>query len=337
MEPEREERLNRYLRTVKELKTENEGLVGTKDIYKFLKEQEKLFDTPQKVSNELNNEIKKVFPKPTYASTIDRLSGLQDFGSEIFDNRFLIDRNFYLGAFDLENYIFSSKEGIQQAVQFYLPFFMQANLEGICDNVDIGSIVNSVLERDYNAIKERIPAERREEFDEFYREIVKSIIDFDWQDELSREARSGKETDIARMNFEEMFDPVFLTARVMADRTDNRIEYRRRVLGHVLSRWTNEIIDKSWEGFIHIYNRRIRNARRNLENFRQFKEGVEVSDSRVVELYKEHLEICSMRGEEPKSVDEQIQTQQKHLETFVFIRRLLGQEKNWVEKVLRAN
>jgi len=314
----RSERLERMLRTIQDIKEQNYGLIGTQDVWDFLKQQRGVYEVPDKIAARINEEVRKAIPTLTYEATPERLDGIYtEFvclntmvgGDTYFE---LIGRHGAKCFADIGGLTIvedSEKEQIK-AANFFRPFFLEANKDRITDDGEIGAIIAYTLKEDYNSVRKRIPEISRDECDDYVQKLCIEMAVRDWRENLSKQTFIREQTFSVRLASENAFNLNKMTERIRRERVEHKLEYRRGILGHVLSDSSRDIASsfgfpmESWKGFIRSYEDRIRRVKKELS-------GKEI-------------------------VEEERRIYQSALNTFTFIHRLLRQEKNWVEKVLKS-
>ena len=351
MDREKKERLEGMLRAIQDIKSENEGLVGTSEVWKMLKEEQNLYEVPKLICGSINGEIQKTFSEITYKATPERiwglnsnlvLGGIEKLG-EIWTFEYLAKQG--AKRFDWGCCYDNQNGNLIQSKDYFLPFFLDANLERIEDDEDIGYIVLKVLDRDYKSISDKIEKSARDKCDDYILELFTYLSAIDWKEAMSNKVMIEQESFHRRAIFEDGFDYESIIFRVKRDQTEGRIEYRRRILSHVLSSECNKIglsilgLDNSWESFVERYDRMITRCKREINDLRLYNRGVQVEKSEAIEeylTYTKRIEEITDYKKKPMNLEEYIKKEEVILERNKFIRHLLGQEKNWVEKVLKS-
>ena len=115
---------------------------------------------------------------------------------------------------------------------------------------------------------------------------------------------------------------------------EHKFEYGRRLLSHVLHEWAEEgyernlflytitreglFFENSWESIVGHYDSLIKYNKKRLGG-----------------LKKDYCKMVEPTIPVFKNINIEIEETKRAIDTFVFIRHLLGKEKNWVEKMLR--
>ena len=130
-----------------------------------------------------------------------------------------------------------------------------------------------------------------------------------------------------------------MTEIVEREMLERRIEYRRKILSHVLSEDTTvniASIRKTWAVFVAKYDVLIRNNQKILADLKKLKNGEMVPEDSDAHVFHKYYLNRHREGDYIPFLEEKIGLCEKKLKTCIFIRRLLGQEKNWVERVLES-
>ncbi len=343
---QRSERSREMLKAIQQIKSENYGLVGTKDVFSMIKQQRDLIDAPQIITGRINDEVRRFVPEPTYLATPKRLNGiyyvLATTNSDL--NDFILQRaitktgapRFNIG---MTNIFKSDESNVKNAVDYFLPFFMHANFGNVSNDEEIGSIVVDVLKTEYERVRDKLSTGLREVAEKMLTDLSAA----DWKEKTSKKFYLQEESEDRRMITEDTFNLNTMVSRVVREQTEQRLEYRRGILSHVLSEQSRQDLfldlsglPKTLKNLIGYYDTTIKSHRKALEELTNFRNGQDVNEepNGAVAQYKESIQTAKELGNQPRTLDSEIEHYEQVLTTNAIIRRLLLQERNWVAKVL---
>ncbi len=180
----------------------------------------------------------------------------------------------------------------------------------------------------------------RYKLDDYVQELVRGLSVVDWWEKLSKKSQIEEESFNRRLINQDAFNIIRMVERVKKEQVEHKLEYCRGVLSHAISNLSfSEILGmpKTWEGLVADNNMCVKMLKKDIKDLINFREGRYVAeDSSVVGNYKDHVERFRSSGYEPLSLDKWIEDRRLGMDVKIFVRRLLDQEKNWVEKVLRS-
>lgn len=328
------ERLRQFFEAVKLLKQENEGLLGTGELLKMLKRQRYVIEGPQEIAAEINLHLHTNFPNPTYLATPERVNGLCSPISSFYR---------WCNKFGCESPDASDR---RETLKILVPIFERLNSEGISEDGDgrLGAIfIDMYLEE----LKKHFPQEPHN-----IREIdYNALSSIDWVKIMSRKNLLEYERCVREDSSREAFHLKGLVGRAMNDKVEHRTEYRRIILSHLLSTSIFPGLSetrRSWEDYVRDYDESIDIEKGKIEGLRKLKESEWVPDKNIsnfrkgIPLWSKSPEdtfsfyafLAKCEGKDIPSIEEVISNVERNLEHLVYLRRILGQEKNWVKKIL---
>jgi hypothetical protein len=315
------EKLKRKLEVIQDLKSRY--YIGTQEAWDYLNAVDAVYSLPVEISDKINHEV-----NPTkYPATPQRVCGLLGTISEICYNALNasidkqnspdeIDSNWLPGPIFSEQYknleIIGDQSGWafrlndKKVIRVLVPFFKDAQSRGITSNREFGGLFIDKLKQGYNLIDSKIIEEDLRAISGFYLdEIVKNLSLIDWEQKLSKENLRKIESD--KLFFEEQWclNCESIIRRILLDQVDHRLEYRREVL----CKW---LTDNNIEDYQEALDKVQLSIKHRQDNIEQFKE-----------LSSIHPSIW-LAGEA-----------EERLKHAVFIRHLLGSDKNFIERYLR--
>ncbi len=347
--------LERMLSIVQELKTEHHGYIGTLEAWGAIKAAEKVMSLPKEVADAVNKELILFQPK-TYLATPGRLHGLSSilYDATAEDDRFSLTRRVIAmqGAY---HYWFSIRDApidfsisydteikVAESVRYLLQFFEEANTEKISSNQEFGRIVAHVMKEEYLAVREKIEDEKKEKCDEYVDQFNQTLLDADWDEEMSEKSFIRKMHEELKAVKKVKLKTERMIKRIKRDRVDNRIEYRRFILSKELleridtSSELFESLGLNYETCIQVYDEIIKNHKKNLQYFLDFRKGMIKNNAQVIQDHLEYLQVCKGIKVEPEIIiGVGIGVAEDLIENYVFIRECLAKEKNWVIKFLK--
>ncbi len=310
-------RLQRMLRDIQRIKAEKPGLVTARDAYNAIKDEHGIYTGPVKITIDINSDVRKRFDNPTYLATPARITGIDTWsllgpagGSEL-EHLSELGGNF----FDIYRVACYSDEKEQQEIDknYFLPIFLEANSEQISEDHEISSILMQSAQKDYDKIKNKISDDKRPEFDRLVRDLCLDFSSHNWYNTLSEEEHMIRQDSKLTEHFCDQYNQQDMVRRIKTDQVEHRLEYTRGLLdfvlyGHLKGRLSSLFSmllgtdQKSWNSLVREYDTKIYNIKESLE----------------------------------KSTDEnEIKDRTESLENLIFIRRIIGRDKNWIEKELR--
>ncbi|MBI2452110.1 hypothetical protein HYV50_03470 [Candidatus Pacearchaeota archaeon] len=347
MESSKKERLEEMLRAIQDIKSQNDGLVGTKDIWDMIKEHRNIREVPEKLAEEINKEIKKTFSGVTYEATPQRIYGLfygiylpeEEQVEGLYEYEILAKNGAVRFGRDYISFLDPEESEFRRAFNYFLPFFLEANLENITSDEEIGSVIAEIFRREYDEVRHKIDEDIQYKLDDYVQKIFREMSVTDWKEKMCRKSQIQSESFHTRIIIEDAFLIRNMVERVKKEQAEHKLEYRRGILSHVIShlRYSDLLgIPKTWETLVAKYNMIVKNLRKKTEDLIKFREGRDVpEDSSAVRDYKSYVERSKKLGYEPQSLDKRIEDNRLFLDMNIFVRRLLGQEKNWLNKILR--
>ena len=348
MKGSKKERFMDMLRAVQDIKSQNDGLIGTKSIYGMIKAHRNVREVPEKIAEEINKKIRKVFSSVTYEATPQRICGLfhvidlpeEEQVEGLYEHEILVKN----GAvrFGLYHISFSDPEEseFRRACDYFLPFFLEANLESITSDEEIGSTIAEIFRREYDEVRSKIDEGIQYKLDDYVQKLVRELSVTDWKKELSKKSQIQNESWYTRMISEDAFLIRNMVERVKKEQVEHKLEYRRGILSHAISRFRFLDllgIQKTFGLLVAEYDMWVKNLTKDVKDLTNLKEGKDVpEDSAAVKEYKLYVERCKSSDCEPMTLDEMIRDRCASLDMNIFVRCSLGQEKNWVSKMLRS-
>ena len=300
------QRLEKLLELIKEEKEEKLFLVGTRDILKTIKYIEGIYENPKKLADKINNDLQILYKNPSYLATPERLNGLDNLYREIIPDK-IEEENKNIDDYlkDLGVFLWSSKNisifsnNINENISYFQPFFNRANIEKITRNDEIPFVINQLLIEQYQTVKEKIPEHLIDEIDSIVNRSIIRLNYLNWDKLISLENLSKNELDYRKFIYEFNIPYQDFIDRAINEQIENRLEIRRKILEYFIEKYSENCEDFGW-----IFKME-----------KTWKSIVELTDSN----------IRKFSSEEDKKMD---------LERAIYLRRLLGQEQNFVEKML---
>jgi len=323
MKEERKTELEGMLRAIQELKSEY--YIGTQEAYDFLKEAQRIYSNPEKIADMMNQELARQ-GKVSYNATPARvaclekiLSGISfDLNMELagsfenFVNQNLTSANDYLISLSP---IFIPLEGSDAELNIYmvfdtepekmsrvlLPFFDRANKDSISCDADFGAETIELLKEEYEKIIPLIDNDKTDAPCDLYMSaLFRELARVDWERELSRES-FNEYVEICVHNAKSDISTSVMLDRLLRDKVDHKLEYRRAVL----CKWLSDREIDSYELAIDI-------SEKNLLMREEMLGKMQLSDA-------------------PERV---IKRQESLVRSARFVRHLLGADKNFVKRYL---
>jgi len=308
----RKEELEILLRTVNDIKGEH--YVGTKDAYDAIKELQACRVNPVLTAGYINKALKKRFENPTYIATPERLGGIQhvlreakSYASEPFrfedpevGTEAVLECNskgYKVFSLDLEVH---AKP--KDSAKLLYPYFSLANNNRVSNDDTFGRNFPYYAMREYVRTRKDIQEEMQESCDKWMSMALVSLERADFATELSRPAFNSRETENARGIMMSKLSTRDIIERIVNDRIDDRLEYRRQVL----CKWLNDC---------------------RFQNYEQ-----------ALDLASEQLEMRKTRFEklvEMNAPTNIIKSSEVSVRTSTFLKQLLESEKNFVNRFLR--
>ena len=300
------QRLEKLLELIKEEKEEKLFLVGTRDILKTIKYIEGIYENPKKLADKINNDLQILYKNPSYLATPERLNGLDNLYREIIPDK-IEEENKNIDDYlkDLGVFLWSSKNisifsnNINENISYFQPFFNRANIEKITRNDEIPFVINQLLIEQYQTVKEKIPEHLIDEIDSIVNRSIIRLNYLNWDKLISLENLSKNELDYRKFIYEFNIPYQDFIDRAINEQIENKLEIRRKILEYFIEKYSENCEDFGW-----IFKME-----------KTWKSIVELTDSN----------IRKFSSEEDKKMD---------LERAIYLRRLLGQEQNFVEKML---
>ena len=300
------QRLEKLLELIKEEKEEKLFLVGTRDILKTIKYIEGIYENPKKLADKINNDLQILYKNPSYLATPERLNGLDNLYRDIIPDK-IEEENKNIDDYlkDLGVFLWSSKNisifsnNINENISYFQPFFNRANIEKITRNDEIPFVINQLLIEQYQTVKEKIPEHLIDEIDSIVNRSIIRLNYLNWDKLISLENLSKNELDYRKFIYEFNIPYQDFIDRAINEQIENKLEIRRKILEYFIEKYSENCEDFGW-----IFKME-----------KTWKSIVELTDSN----------IRKFSSEEDKKMD---------LERAIYLRRLLGQEQNFVEKML---
>ena len=338
MDLSRKQELEPLFGLIKKLKTESDGLVGTQNVLEHIRDEDRIYNAPPYITDAVNEQLKVVFPNPTYPATQERVVGLIDesFSPTLdiedndieYKNRQLLAS---LGASFFYPEEYNSSEEDRKVLRYLLPIFLEANNQGISKDEELGEIIALTIQNEYQKVRGKIHVTRETELDWLIEDLSREARNTDWATLLSTNSINYELTRKSAETTREKFNIYEMRKRVDREQVEHRSKYRIGILRHVIYQWLNRDPleqmflgrlpqEKSWRAFACYYDARIRSHVNLLEKLQRIKRGEEKAIDEIEAL--------------PSfSIDWQIEKAQDTLDTDIFVRRLIGQEKTYIEKL----
>jgi|WetSurMetagenome_2_1015567.scaffolds.fasta_scaffold45507_2 hypothetical protein len=354
--------LEGMLRAIQELKSEH--YIGTKEAYKYLKESEHAYSNPSQIARIINARVSEKYSL-TFPATAEAISGLfrmmsyqrdpyedepsneieeesneksdneeslsEDFDEKLFDDEPSLltlmgatgDANGLWGIFWIPNLVIGTGDPRKKVGYFY-PLYERANERGVDSIEGFKRESINLYKEEYEKIREDIENfERILDYDAlmdaFLYDLERQKWDFSGED-LKKTRKLSKFFSELEISIPEIIE------RMIKDKVDHRLEYRRGVL----CEWLTRSDIKSYEDAIKMLEERIKNGKQHFkeiigENARdeeenKFRERYEWEDG------KDFLEKWDRYGKNLFT---------KNQKADIFLRRILAADKNFVIRYLQ--
>lgn len=313
------------LEAIKDLK--QEYYIGTQEAYGFLREVQQIYSAPKKLADLINSELMKQ-GKVSYLATPERVACLErvidnisediiheNFNESIKDDYilYILNPNLYLSGLSPvfiplsgmdENMnvcsVFHSKP--EKTAEIFLPYFKRANEDFCKSDAELSSSIIDLLREEYSKVENKID-DRKAAFPcrEYFSSLLTELSLVDWENALSKE--SFNEIERVYIDFTKSdISTSMMLRRLIRDRVDHKLEYRRAVL----CKWISD---------------------RKVEDYEQAMDVAEAN----LKFRKSLLEKMT----EQNTPDVVIEKQEEMLKSAKFIRFLLGADKNFVKRYLK--
>jgi len=314
MEDKKREKLEELLRAVQD--TKSEFYVGTQEAYRAVKRiSSEIYENPGKTAVGINHALKQRFTRPSYEATPERIYGTSEVLSDALDTDELYrdepDNTSFLFTFDhqetLENV--GNLSEIKMRSDFRMqpsdlsrimtPYFIRANKRGVSNNADFGKVVVDYLREGLRDYSDNIDPMSIPDYLEWTTRFLNILHRTDWNEELSKETFNRILTRhrggilVNELSLSNIVD------RLINDRYNHRLEYRRQVL----SRW--------------------------LEGRESYEEAVKTAEF-MIESKRERCRIFEVLNI-PQEIIEGVK---KSIQLARYIRHVLESEKNFVKRYL---
>jgi len=318
MQEYKRKNLEGMLKAVEDIKSQY--YVGTCEAAVTVKKISKIYQNPETASELINKTLEDKFDDITYRAAPQRVIGLIDifrYASLVLERKMVFQNNNncrrlisdiinpLCNTFEIdENNLYDLRQDfshiIDESRDICLPYFKNANFNSVISDSEFkqNSLKYTFQYLDDKVSLSDISTANENLINDFYEDLDGQ----NWENKLSREYFEKKRGTTIAACFREL-DTGKIIDRLFHDCLDHRFEYRRQII----SKW---IID------------------RDHKNYAQILKDVENSISRRVEQYEEQVKQNS-----PMVI---LENQQKLIDRALFLRRLLGSEKNFIERFLKS-
>ncbi len=232
------ERLERMLEAVKEIKAQY--YVGTSEAWNFLKANEKVYQMPICIAQQINEKLGR---NVSYTATPGRIAGvyyiIEDARKSVIDNGIDEDITYLLeevceqcDALDFLSHDITDPE-VQDAIRWYYPFFRSANVRHIQDDEEFPPVIAAILKGAYSEARNSLEIDRRDSCDNYVNELISEICQASFVGKYERFRRW--QTDELKHMVEYELRTSKVISRLRTDRFDNVLEYRRNLLAKILT------------------------------------------------------------------------------------------------------
>ncbi len=312
---QKQERLERKLRAIQELKSEQ--YIGTQDAYDYLKDVQKIYSVPEKTAEVINKRLSLLEPI-TYPSTPERIVGLAkaisglsfevEINEEYIENipniSDIAEKSPFLKALDFINYLESSFNDVKETTKNVSCFFAYANTEEIKSDKDFGDIVVKLMEDSYNKIKKDIDRNFLDNYDNFMHKFLTKLSNIDWRYQLSKDNFRNLEREEVKVARSRIRLSTIIE-RIFRDKLDHKLEYRRQTLCRWLEKFSDAGLNADYEIVLKNAELQVRARKKCMERLKRFD-------------YPEQI----------------IKDLERLARNAKFIRHLVGADKNFIKRYL---
>jgi len=317
------ERLRRLVETVQEVKSENEYLIGSQDVWNLLKERKSVCELPIRSAKSINQGLEAQFSKIIYKSTPERLNGLNEF----FESDGMYDGSSPRGLMALSGIKLFDDNSIVDidVTESYRSIFVNANRAQITFDDELGGIVAATIQESYDEKRSKLDKKNLEECDGYVRKKMDESKAFDWVKGCSLEEYSSFERSHLKSLADGEIYFVEMIERAQNELVDHRLHTKRAILSNYLSREGGFIgqlgkvfgFSPTWESIKLECEFNMRSISDDLKNpgrpHREMKE-LNISEDKIIDV---------MKGK------------RRTLNALKYLRQIIGSERSWIEKVLR--
>jgi len=300
------------LRTVNDIKGEH--YVGTKDAYCAIKELQACRTNPILTADYINRALKKRFENLTYIATPERVGGIEHLtrearncASEPFRFEDPEAGTEAILECDSKGYrIFSLALDVhgkpKDSARLLYPYFSLANNNRVTNDDTFGRNFPYYAVREYVKTRKDIKEEMQESCDKWICGALVYLEVADFATELSKPAFNCRETENARGIMMSKLSTRDIIERIVNDRIEDRLEYRRQVL----CKWLNDC------------------------RFQTYEQALDLA-SQQLEMRKTRFENLALMNA-PRNI---ITSSEISVRTSTFLKQVLESEKNFVNRFLR--
>ena len=324
------EKYGNTLKAIQEFKAES--YVGTQEAFKGLAYIKEIYDTPERIAQEINRKVSQVIPV-TYPATPERITGLQQIFVVARRAAFSGTKSSYRSSYrigdftdidltyidsiidstkvmmDLEEQVLGFPDRELDDGQLYYSFehysknwydfFLNANEHKVQSDADFGVKVTDCLLKRSEAFRTQYTEKFRNIILHYMIHTLLSLADQSWSFAMSKKTHAIREGRLVTGSKVGMVRLTSLVNRIYRDQVDHRLEYRQKVLNLYLAQcnftdW-NDVVE---------YTREQLKERRGIEELMK-KDGIR----------------------EPKDMFQ--------VPTLEFVLRILGSERNFVNRYLK--
>lgn len=311
MEEQRKQKLERMLRAVQDIKTEY--YVGTKEAYNTIKKLQEVREGPIKTAGYINRSLNRKFENPSYLATPERVGGIEGVlfeAANYASQQFLNNEAELCPEYHLQNFDFFKVFRIESDVDdkpensaiLLIPYFIQANKINAEEDSLFGIVFQDYLLKKYKEVRWRIEEKMQPACDTYMLRGLHYLEDTDWNNLLSEQSFNIREREIAKYIMASKISTGKILDRMLNDRIDHRLEYRRQVL----CKWLRDC------------------------GFKDYEEAFS-SNQELLKMREERLQKFTA-GNCTKNM---IYDVKRLVRISKFLRHLLGSEKNFVKKFLK--
>ncbi|MDP3026434.1 MAG: hypothetical protein Q8N63_01910 [Nanoarchaeota archaeon] len=362
MDEKRKKELEGMLKAVQDLKSETYiGYIGTGDAFGYLKQLRGVYERPKEIAELINRKMQDSgLAQITYKATPERLVGIE---KNFNGSSFSIDGipNFaelMAGKNPLE-YLTSNFENLgflyvieviddeplmlkeaskskeekcaEKVAETLYPIFKYMNERQVADDMEFGGEFLGFLEEEYSRIKGKIKRKMAFSCDEYVENLKRELSIINWEEQMSKgsliESEKTSKNKLERLDL----DITGIVGRLLRDRVDHRLEYRRMVL----CKWLN---DNGIEGYEDAILKCEEETRENRVIGTQLRDATSNLGKAISKLDDEKKDTFRKAG--GRDIEEKLNNNVKYLdnhkEALKFIRFLLNADKNFVERYLRS-
>lgn len=308
-------KLEGLLKAMQDIKTDY--YVGTQEAYRAVKKiSSEIYENPERTAIMINHALKQKFVNPSYEATPERVYGTFDVLNDAIlyadephydepdETTLLLTNDYYemmenirdLNTFDKDN---PFKMQPSDLSRIFTPYFVSANEKRMDNNEEFGEGVIDCLGENFYEYSDNVNPRFARDYISWVSRFLTYLGSVNWEGELSKESFNRRLNRHRGIILNEDLDLERIVDRLVNDRYDHRLEYRRQVLCYWLEDWDD------------------------------YEEVVKTTEYMIKSRVARYKKLESLNA--PLFI---IEKERKMIQSAKFVRHLLGSERNFVKRYL---